>query len=143
MKNKNKLNRFEEYTVYGLNGVKSILESGRYSINKIILSDNFDLNKFSYKNLLNKKYANKLLILNKNKFQNKYENLRTQGIVITFSYKLSSDFPIDIEGIDNGCYVILDSIKDYLTRDIVLDDLTNQSDYVALLTIARILDDSH
>jgi len=112
MKNKNKLNRFEEYTVYGLNGVKSILESGRYSINKIILSDNFDLNKFSYKNLLNKKYANKLLILNKNEFQNKYENLRTQGIVITFSYKLSSDFPIDIEKINDGCYVILDSIKD-------------------------------
>ena len=112
MKNKNKLNRFEEYTVYGLNGVKSLLESDRCSINKIILSDNFDLDKFSYKNLLNKKYANKLLILNKNEFQNKYENLRTQGIVITFSYKLSFDFPIDIEKINDGCYVILDSIKD-------------------------------
>jgi len=112
MKNKNKLNRFEEYTVYGLNGVKSLLESDRCSINKIILSDIFDLNNFSYKNLLNKKYGNKLLILNKNEFQNKYGNLRTQGIVITFSYKLSSDFPIDIEKINNGCYVILDSIKD-------------------------------
>ena len=101
MKNKNKLNRFEEYTVYGLNGVKSLLESDRCSINKIILSDIFDLNNFSYKNLLNKKYGNKLLILNKNEFQNKYGNLRTQGIVITFSYKLSSDFPIDIEKINN------------------------------------------
>jgi len=112
MKNKNKLNSFEEYTVYGLNGVKSLLESDRCLINKIILSDNFNLDKFSHKNLLNKKYSNKLLILNKNEFQNKYENLRTQGIVITFSYKLSSDFPIDIEEINDGCYVILDSIKD-------------------------------
>ena len=112
MRNKNKLNRFEEYTVYGLNGVKSLLESDRCSINKIILSDNFDLDKFSHKNLLNEKYANKLLILNKNEFQNKYKNLRTQGIVITFSYKLYSDFPIDIEKINDGCYVILDSVKD-------------------------------
>ena len=60
MRNKNKLNRFEEYLVYGLNGAKSILESDKCCISKIIISDNFDLEKFTHKNLLNQKYANKL-----------------------------------------------------------------------------------
>ena len=112
MKNKNKLNRFEEYFVYGLNGAKSILESDKCSINRIVISDHFELEKFSHKNLLNKKYKNRLLILNKNEFQNKYKDLRTQGIVVMFSYTIYSDIPSGIEKINDGCYIILDSIKD-------------------------------
>ena len=112
MKNKNKLNRFEEYLVYGLNGAKSILESDKCCISKIIISDNFDLEKFTHKNLLNQNYANKLSILNKNEFQNKYGGLRAQGIAIIFSYTLYSDLPPSIEEINDGCYIILDSVKD-------------------------------
>ena len=112
MKNKNKLNRFEEYLVCGLNGAKSILESDKCSINKIIISNNFELEKFTHKNLLNKKYANKLSVLNKNEFYNKYGDSRTQGIVIMFSYTISSGIPFSEEKINNSCYIILDSIKD-------------------------------
>ena len=100
MKNKNKLNRFEEYLVCGLNGAKSILESDKCSINKIIISNNFELEKFTHKNLLNRKYAKKLSVLNKNEFYNKYGDSRTQGIVIMFSYTVSSGVPLSEEKIN-------------------------------------------
>ena len=45
-------------------------------------------------------------------FQNKYQEFRTQGIIVFFDYEVFSHLPESINEKKNECHIILDSIKD-------------------------------
>ena len=100
------------YKVYGLNGVLSIMNSKSCTINKIILSSDFQIEKLNNQWELLGKYKSKTQTLSKDQFKNKYGSLRTQGVVIYFSYKIYNYLPEGDSDLSNKCYIILDSIKD-------------------------------
>ena len=112
MKFKNNSNNYDKYFVYGINGVESILTSNKCKIGQIIVSDTFNQDKMADSGLIKKKFNHKVTILNKNEFQNKYQEYRTQGIIVFFDYTVLSHVPDSINQNDNECHVILDSIKD-------------------------------
>lgn len=112
MKFKNNSNNYDKYFVYGINGVESILNSNKCKISQIIVSDTFNQHKMADSALITKKFKHKVIILNKNEFQNKYQEYRTQGIIVFFDYKVLSHVPDSVNQNDNECHVILDSIKD-------------------------------
>ena len=100
------------YKVYGINGALAIMDSNSCTINEIILSSDFQVERLNNQSKLLAKYRSKTQILSKGKFKNKYDSLRTQGIVIHFSYKVYNYLPENTSDSFNKCYVILDSIKD-------------------------------
>ena len=106
-KNKKKL-----YKVHGVNGCSSILKSNSCSIDKIILSDDFGVNKIINREKLFSSYRGKIQTLSGINFKNKYDAYRAQGIIIYFSYNIHTDFPDTQDDGLNECYLILDSIKD-------------------------------
>ena len=98
------------YQVYGINNCLSVLNRPIYNIINIFILDEkvSDYNKVvSYK-----KYSEKIHHLNKNDFNKKFENYRTQGIVIVFT----GDLIKNINGVsfdkNNSCLLILDQIED-------------------------------
>ena len=112
MKNKKNLSTYKEYMVYGLNGSTSILESDRCYVKDVFLSESFHLDNFIHKNILKNNLKDKVKVLDKNQFQNKFGDFRAQGIVVYFTYKLYFDVYDSIDDSDTSCYIILDSIKD-------------------------------
>ena len=112
MKFKNNSNNYDKYFVYGINGVESILNSNKCKISQIIVNDTFNQHKMADSALITKKFKHKVIILNKNEFQNKYQEYRTQGIIVFFDYTVLSHVPDSVNQNDNECHVILDSIKD-------------------------------
>ena len=110
MKHKKKINKNESYIVYGLNGCLSILNSSSCKINKFIISENFLEKKTDMVSSI-RKIDKELTILSNINFNKKFENLRTQGIVVYFNYSLQYYEP-NINNKLNQCYLILDSIKD-------------------------------
>ena len=98
------------YQVYGINNCLSVLNRRIYNIVNIFILDE----KVSdYKKIVSyKKYSEKIYHLNKNEFNKKFENYRTQGIVIVFT----GDLIKNINGVSfdkrNSCLLILDQIED-------------------------------
>ena len=91
MKNKIKRPKYSKkeikkyFSIWGLNNTLSILESTKYNINKIILlKDSIAWRNNKIQELLksNKELFN---ILNKDLFLQKYDEFRTQGIVVNFN----------------------------------------------------------
>ena len=98
------------YQVYGINNCLSVLNGRKYNIVNIFILDE---KVFDYKKIISyKKYSEKIYHLNKNEFNKKFENYRTQGIVIVFT----GDLIKDINGVsfdkNNSCLLILDQIED-------------------------------
>ena len=93
MKFKNNSNNYDKYFVYGINGVESILNSNKCQISQIIVSDTFNQHKMADSALITDKYKHQVIILNKNEFQNKYQEYRTQGIIVFFDYTVLSHVP--------------------------------------------------
>ena len=112
MKIKNKLNTYNEYSVFGVNGAKAILASDKCIVSKIVVSNTFEFNKLGDKSLLSKSHRDKIVVINKSVFKKQYEDFRTQGIIVFFSYKVLSSLPTFSDKNSINCYVILDSIKD-------------------------------
>ena len=112
MKNKNNSNNYDKYFVYGINGVESILNSNRCQIIQIVISEAFNRDKMADSSLITSKFKHKVISLNKIEFQNKYQEYRTQGIIVFFDYTVFNHVPDSINQNDNECHVILDSIKD-------------------------------
>ena len=112
MKNKNNSNKYDKYFVYGINGVESILNSKKCQVSQIILSEVFNHDKMADSSLITDKYKNKVVSLSKLEFQNKYQEYRTQGIIVFFDYEVFSHLPDSINENENECHLILDSIKD-------------------------------
>ena len=101
MKFKNNSNNYDKYFVYGINGVESILNSNKCKISQIIVSDTFNQHKMADSALITKKFKHQVIILNKNEFQNKYQEYRTQGIIVFFDYTVLSHVPDSVNQIDN------------------------------------------
>ena len=112
MKNKNKLNAFDEYSIYGVNGAKAVLTSDKCRVNKIIVSEIFDFNKLGRNLSLNNSYSEKIVVLNNSEFKKKYEDFRSQGIIVFFNYNVLFGLPNFSDNNSNSCHIILDSIKD-------------------------------
>ena len=110
MKNNKNLSRNNEYMVYGINGAESILSSSRCKVVNIYISESFNFDLIKEKRL--NQFKEKIEILNKNQFQNKFSTFRTQGIVIYFTYKIFSELDLKESEIIHNCFLILDSIKD-------------------------------
>ncbi len=113
MKDNNKNKDYTKaFTVYGLNGCLSILNSDTCGIESVILSEEYkDRIVLKYEKLF-EKYQNRIKILSKNKFNDKYDSRRAQGIAIYFHYNILTDFNPDTLDKSDACFVILDSIKD-------------------------------
>ncbi len=118
MKNKIKRPKYSKkeikkyFSIWGLNNALSILESTKYNIKKIILlKDSIAWRNNKIQELL--KSNNELFnILNKDLFLQKYDEFRTQGIVVNFNGSIVKDLPnlSDIDG--NKCLLLLDRITD-------------------------------
>ena len=64
------------YKVYGINGALAIMDSNSCTINEIILSSDFQVERLNNQSKLLAKYRSKTQILSKGKFKNKYDSLR-------------------------------------------------------------------
>lgn len=101
-------NRF--YTIFGINNCSEILKSHKDKIISIfLLKDGLAQKTEAIKNQL-KGLRENYIILNKYDFSKKFENNRTQGIVINFSFKIKKILPQFSK--KNTCLLIPDSIED-------------------------------
>ena len=98
MKNKYKRPKYSKnerkkyYSIWGLNNSLSLLNSKKYNILKIVLLKNsiaWRSNQIQEFYISNKNLFN---IVNKETFVNKYDEFRTQGIVIEFNGDLVSEY---------------------------------------------------
>jgi len=107
MKNKNN-NQF--YTIYGINNSCELLRLKKEQINSIFLlkDGNALRNDYIKKNIINIK--EKCTILNKYDFNNKFNDIRSQGIVINFHFKPYNMLPQFSN--TNMCLLIPESIED-------------------------------
>ena len=83
----------QTYTIYGLNGALEVLNTEYYSINYIDIKSNSAAEKDHKINSLIKNHKSKVKILNAEKFSLKYNELRTQGIVVSFDGHIKKELP--------------------------------------------------
>tara|TARA_Y100001970_G_scaffold119876_1_gene148662 strand:+ start:267 stop:1013 length:747 start_codon:yes stop_codon:yes gene_type:complete len=98
------------YSIYGINNSCELLKIKKDSILKIFLLKNGKASKEKYiqKNITS--INNKCSILEKTEFDKKFPNIRSQGIVINFTFKPYNALPIFSD--DNICLIIPESIED-------------------------------
>ena len=109
MKHKKNINNINLFTVYGINNSYSVMNSNNCSIKEIYLSNEF-VNEIINEALLSK-YSKKIKKVPKDHFKEKFKGIRSQGIVVSFFYKIKRDV-ITTNNKTNNCYVLLDSVKD-------------------------------
>ncbi len=106
---KNKTNN-SYYTIFGINNCSEILKSHKDNIISIFLLKDGNAQKTDIiKNQL-KGLKENCIVLNRYDFIKKFENNRTQGIVINFSFKIKKTLPQFPK--QNTCLLIPDSIED-------------------------------
>ena len=98
------------FQIYGINNCLPILNSSNYNIVDIFLSD--DSNTDVKKIFSHKKYREKIHYLNRNNFNDKFGDYRTQGIVVTFTGNLIKNIQESKFDKQNSCLLILDQIED-------------------------------
>ena len=118
MKNKFKRPKFSKkesknnYSIHGLNNSISLVKSDKYEIKNIFILQN----SLAWKNNTIQKLVNenkkKCKILNKEFFAKKFDEYRTQGIVIEFKGKILDDLPDFTKISGNQCLLLLDRITD-------------------------------
>ena len=118
MKNKSKRPKYSKkerkkyYSIWGLNNVISLLNSKKYSIIRIILlKDSIAWRSNEIQDLF-KSDKHLFKIENKEAFLNKYDEYRTQGIVVDFNGELIFDLPDLSQKSGNQCLLLLDRITD-------------------------------
>ena len=109
-------NRFKAedrtHQIFGVNGILSVLKNNKYLIRTIEILENSSVTKnVEIKELL-KNFSSQINYFNRDAFNKKYENKRTQGIVVTFSGSITKTLPLfkEIEG--NYCLLIVDNVTD-------------------------------
>ena len=99
MKNKSKRPKYSKnerkkyFSIWGLNNSLSLLKSKKYNVLKIVLLKN----SIAWKSKQIQDFYNNnkklFVIVNKDIFINKYDEYRTQGIVVEFDGELISELP--------------------------------------------------
>jgi len=98
------------FQVYGYNNCFPLLNQSNYEIMNIYILE--DKKSVFSKRIDFQKYHNHISLLKKNDFYKKFENLRSQGIVVSFKgpvVKSLNDFD---KTKNNSCLLILDRIED-------------------------------
>ena len=92
----------QSYRVYGLNGAQEVLSSGHYSINHIDIKSRSVAEKHQVISRLLKNHKSKVNIIDSKKFGIKYNDFRTQGIVVSFEGQIKKQLPQFNEDKDIG-----------------------------------------
>lgn len=83
----------QTYRVYGLNGAQEVLNANHYPINCIDIKSRSHAEKDQKISRLLENYKSKVNILNADTFAIKYNDLRTQGIVVSFDGQIKKQLP--------------------------------------------------
>ena len=83
----------QTYRVYGLNGAQEVLNANHYPINCIDIKSSSPAEKDQKISRLLENYKSKVNILNADTFAIKYNDLRTQGIVVSFDGQIKKQLP--------------------------------------------------
>ena len=98
------------FQVYGYNNCFPLLNQSNYEIMNIYILE--DKKSVFSKRIDFQKHHNHISLLKKNDFYKKFENLRSQGIVVSFKGPLAKSL-IDFDKTKNNlCLLILDRIED-------------------------------
>ena len=101
----------QSYRIYGLNGAQEVLSSGHYSINHIDIKSRSIAEKHQVISRLLKNHKSKVNIIDSKKFGIKYNDFRTQGIVVSFEGQIKKQLPQFNEDKDIGL-LLCDQITD-------------------------------
>ena len=101
----------QSYRIYGLNGAQEVLRSGHYSINHIDIKSRSVAEKHQVISRLLKNHKSKVNIIDSKKFGIKYNDFRTQGIVVSFEGQIKKQLPQFNEDKDIGL-LLCDQITD-------------------------------
>ena len=101
----------QSYRIYGLNGAQEVLSSGHYSINHIDIKSRSVAEKHQVISKLLKNHKSKVNIIDSKKFGIKYNDFRTQGIVVSFEGQIKKQLPQFNEDKDIGL-LLCDQITD-------------------------------
>jgi len=107
MKNK-KINKY--FSIFGINNSINLLLSNKIQITSIfLLKDSLAFKNLDIKKNI-KNFSDKVIILDKYEFNNKFTSIRSQGIVIDFEFKLSNSLPHFSN--KNTCLLLPERIED-------------------------------
>jgi len=98
------------FQLYGYNNCLPLLKKTQYeiiSINILEQKKEFFASKVDFQ-----KYSHSLRFLNKNDFYNKYDGIRSQGIVVQFKGPIVKEIESYKPVNSNSCLLILDNIED-------------------------------
>jgi 23S rRNA (guanosine2251-2'-O)-methyltransferase len=109
---KTKLSSGTDYYVYGINSVLEILAQSKFNVVSVTLMIDSAADKDPRILKLLKQGQTNITKVSREKFTDRFGNLRTQGIIVNFSGKIVSNLP-RFENIDsNFCLLVLDQIED-------------------------------
>ena len=98
------------FQVHGYNNTFPLLKKSQHEIIRI---DILDQKKDFFANTVDfQKYSHSLHFLNKNNFYNKYDGIRSQGIVVQFKGPIVKEIGDYKAAKSNSCLLILDNIED-------------------------------
>ena len=113
VKNKVHKKNIKEDNIFQVHGYNNCLPLLKSSQHEIIRIDILDQKKDFFASTVDfQKYSHSLRFLNKNDFYNKYDGIRSQGIVVQFKGPIVKEMK-NYKAVDsNSCLLILDNIED-------------------------------
>ena len=97
--------------IHGKNGALALLRSKTYPIKEILISKDSFASNDTELNTFIQKSGYGVTYFSKQKFNTRFQNKRTQGIVIKFEYLHNSITEYEFSD-DNICFIVLDGIND-------------------------------
>lgn len=113
VKNKVHKKNIKEDNIFQVHGYNNCLPLLKSSQHEIIRIDILDQKKDFFASTVDfQKYSHSLRFLNKNDFYNKYDGIRSQGIVVQFKGPIIKEIRNYKAVNSNSCLLILDNIED-------------------------------
>jgi len=100
------------YTIYGLNGFNALISANEYHIHDILIEKNSYADKHIKSLNIAQHLNKKISFISTHELKQKYNNKRTQGIIINFTGPIIKTLPSFIETSKNFGLLILDQIED-------------------------------
>jgi 23S rRNA (guanosine2251-2'-O)-methyltransferase len=100
------------HTLFGINGIGRLLSVSRFSITKIILQEQGTADRNPQLQQLIADYADKVIRMKPDLFQDQFGKYRTQGIVVQFTGNLTVPLPAFRDKKGPLCLLALDRIHD-------------------------------